>query len=160
VDLDENTIRIAWQIQRIKGKLVRVPVKTAAGKRTLPLIPFVRDAIIEQAGLQANAKRKAGEEWRDSGLVFASRTGGPIEPTNLGRAFERVIKDNGLRRIRLHDLRHTTGTMLKDLKVSPRDAKEILGHARIAVTMEIYTHGDQAAHREAIEKISGKLFGD
>ena len=50
--------------------------------------------------------------------------------------------------------------MLKDLKVSPRDAKEILGHARIAVTMEIYTHGDQEAHREAIERISGKLFGE
>lgn len=158
VDLDRNTIRIEWQIQRIKGKLVRVPVKTNAGKRTLPLIPFVRDAIIEQAGVQANAKRKAGKEWQDSGLVFTSRTGGPIEPTNLGRAFERVIKDNALRRIRLHDLRHTTGTMLKDLKVAPRDAKEILGHARISVTMEIYTHGDQEAHREAIERISGKLF--
>ncbi|GIH97993.1 tyrosine-type recombinase/integrase [Planobispora takensis] len=160
VDLDANTIRIAWQIQRIKGKLVRVPVKTEAGKRTLPLIPFVRDAIIEHAGLQADAKRKAGKTWQDWGLVFASRTGGPIEPTNLGRAFDRVIKDNGLRRIRLHDLRHTTGTMLKDLKVSPRDAKEILGHARISVTMEIYTHGDQDAHREAIERISGKLFGE
>ncbi|GAA2375705.1 hypothetical protein GCM10010404_34270 [Nonomuraea africana] len=70
-----------------------------------------------------------------------------------------MIKDNGLRRIRLHDLRHTTGTMLKDLKVSPRDAKEILGHARISVTMEIYTHGDQESHREAIGRISGELFG-
>jgi integrase len=160
VDLDANTIRIEWQIQRIKGKLVRVPVKTDAGRRTLPLVPFVRDALIEHAGLQADARRKAGETWQDSGLVFASRSGGPIEPTNLGRAFDRVIKENGLRRIRLHDLRHTTGTMLKDLKVSPRDAKEILGHARISVTMEIYTHGDQDSHREAIGRISGKLFGE
>ncbi|WP_214411392.1 tyrosine-type recombinase/integrase [Sphaerisporangium fuscum] len=160
VDLDENTIRIAWQIQRIKGKLVRVPVKTNAGRRTLPLVPFVRDALIEHAALQANAKRKAGEDWQESGLVFTSRTGGPIEPRNLGRAFERLIDGQGLRRIRLHDLRHTTGTLLKNLKVSPRDAKEILGHARISVTMEIYTHGDQDSHREAIGKISGELFGD
>ncbi|MFC4530884.1 tyrosine-type recombinase/integrase [Sphaerisporangium dianthi] len=66
----------------------------------------------------------------------------------------------GRTRIRLHDLRHTTGTLLKNLKVSPRAAKEILGHARISVTMEIYAHGDQDSRTEAISKISGELFGD
>ncbi|MFI6787857.1 tyrosine-type recombinase/integrase [Nonomuraea sp. NPDC050383] len=123
------------------------------------MVLFVRDGADRHAGLQADAKRKAGETWQDSGLVFASRSGGPVEPTDLGRAFDLVIKENSLRRIRLHDLQHTTGPMLKDLKVFPRDAKEILGHARISVTMEIYTHGDQDAHREAIGRISGKLFG-
>ena len=48
--------------------------------------------------------------------------------------------------------------MLKDLGVPPRDTMEILGHARIAVTMEIYTGADDASRRAALTKLSA-LFG-
>jgi integrase len=53
----------------------------------------------------------------------------------------------------LHDLRHTTATLLKTLKVQPREAMDILGHSRIAVTLEVYTDGDQDSRREAIGRI-------
>ncbi|WP_432705628.1 tyrosine-type recombinase/integrase [Actinoallomurus iriomotensis] len=52
----------------------------------------------------------------------------------------------------LHDLRHATASLLKRLGVPPSDAKEILGHTRISVTLEIYTHGDNAGHREGLGK--------
>jgi integrase len=69
-----------------------------------------------------------------------------------------VCRQAGLRPIRLHDLRHTTATLLKQLGVPPRDTMEILGHSRIAVTMEIYTAADDASRRDAIGKLNG-LFG-
>ena len=47
--------------------------------------------------------------------------------------------------------------MLKDLGVPPRDTMEILGHARIAVTMEIYTGADEASRRTALSKLSALL---
>jgi integrase len=50
-------------------------------------------------------------------------------------------------------LRHTTATLLKDLGVPPRDTMEILGHARIAVTMEIYTGADDVSRRMALTKL-------
>lgn len=81
-----------------------------------------------------------------------------VEPRNLARAFERVCAKAELRRIRLHDLRHTTASLLKKLGVAPSDAKEILGHARIAVTLEIYTHGDNTSHRDGLGKVAGELF--
>ena len=52
-------------------------------------------------------------------------------------------------------MRHTTATLLKTLGVSPRDAMEILGHSRIAVTMEIYTAADDTSRRDAITRLSG-----
>lgn len=58
----------------------------------------------------------------------------------------------------MHDLRHTTATLLKDLGVPPRDTMEILGHSRMAVTLEIYTAADNISRRDAIDKLSA-LFG-
>jgi integrase len=55
----------------------------------------------------------------------------------------------------VHDLRHTTATLLKELNVPARDTMEILGHSRIAVTLEIYTAADNASRRDAIERLNG-----
>lgn len=159
IDLDEDVMRVLWQIQRVDGQLSRTEVKTDAGKRDLPLLPLIRDGFIELSERQMFARRRAGDTWQETGLVFTTKSGRPIEPRNLARAFERVCLKAKLRRIRLHDLRHTTASLLKKLGVPPSDAKEILGHARIAVTLEIYTHGDNASHREGLGKIAGELFG-
>ncbi len=157
VDLAEDVLRVGWQIQRLNGQLRRVPVKTAAGRRELPLIPIARDALIDLAGQQADARRRAGDSWTDSELVFTTRTGQPVEPRNVARTFERLVQASGLRKIRLHDLRHTVATLLKSLKVPLRDAMQILGHARISVTLEIYTDSD--SQRDALTKMSERLFG-
>ena len=74
------------------------------------------------------------------------------------RSFHRITASHGLRRIPLHSLRRTTATLVRDLGVPPRDTMEILGHARIAVTMEIYTGADDASRRAALSKLSA-LFG-
>lgn len=160
VDLDDDVIRILWQLQRVDGTLTRTEVKTDAGKRDLPMLPIVRDGFIELAERQMFARRRAGAGWEETGLVFTTKTGRPIEPRNLARAFERIAASAGLRRIRLHDLRHTTASLLKRLGVPPSNAKEILGHARISVTLEVYTHGDNASHREGLGKVAGELFRD
>jgi len=45
VDLADDMLRVGWQLQRIDGQLARVPVKTAAGRRELPLVPIAREAL-------------------------------------------------------------------------------------------------------------------
>jgi len=157
VDLADDMLRVGWQLQRIDGQLARVPVKTAAGRRVLPPVPIARDALIEQAGRQAAARIRAGTSWAGNDLVFTTRTGQPVEPRNLVRSFERLIDGAGLRKIRLHDLRHTVATLLKTLGVAQRDAMQILGHARISVTLEVYTDSD--SQRDALTRMSDRLFG-
>jgi integrase len=73
------------------------------------------------------------------------------------RSFEHVVRKAGLRLIRLHDLRHTTASLLKKLGVSPRDAMVILGHSNIAVTLGIYTHGDEDSRRDALDRLDQVL---
>lgn len=99
-----------------------------------------------------------GSAWADNGLVFTTRTGRPAEPRNLVRSFTRICDDHGIRKIRLHALRHTTTSLLKDLGVPPRDAQIILGHAHIATTQQIYSHVNEAARLDAITKLN-KLLG-
>jgi integrase len=156
VDFEASTLRIRQQLLRANHVLYLGPVKTSAGRRHLPLLGIAHDALRYQEDL-----RQLGGEataWGSQGLVFTTSSGHPVEPRNLGRSFERISKAAGLRPIRLHDLRHTTATLLKTLGVPPRDAMEILGHSRIAVTLEVYTAGDERSRREAIGKLSD-LFG-
>jgi integrase len=83
------------------------------------------------------------------GLVFTTRSGLPIEPRNLVRSFRRICDHHKIRLIKVHHLRHTTASLLKKLRVPPRDAQMILGHAHISTTMQIYTHVDEEARNDA-----------
>jgi integrase len=57
-----------------------------------------------------------GQAWQDTGLVFGTRTGRPIGPRNLVRSFHRICAAHGLRDIKVHHLRHTNATLLKNLR--------------------------------------------
>ena len=122
-------------------------------------MPIARESLIEQAGRQAAGRRRAGALWAGNDLIFTTRSGQPVEPRNLVRSFERLIDRAGMRKIRLHDLRHTVATLLKTLRVPQRDAMQILGHARISVTLEIYTDSDSDSQRDALTRMSDRLFG-
>ena len=155
VDTGNGVLRIRQQLVRAGGRLRLGPVKTAAGRRELPLIGIVDDVLGRQAEMRIVGSRS--DEWTAHELVFTTRTGHPVEPRNLARSFSRISARAGLRPIRLHDLRRTTATLLKNLGVPPRDTMEILGHTRIAVTMEIYTSADGTSRRDAIGKLSQLL---
>jgi integrase len=90
-------------------------------------------------------------------ICLVLRTG-DAEPRNLVRSFARICADNGIRRIRVHALRHTTASLLKKLAVPPKDAQVILGHAHISTTQQIYAHVDEVAMRDAITRLN-KLLG-
>lgn len=157
VEFDAMEVHVRRHLVRANGQLNLGPVKTRAGRRTLPILPIISDVLRMQAERQAAARERSGETWTDTGLVFTTRSGLPVEPRNLARSFERLTERAGLRPIRLHDLRHTCASLLKRLGVPPRDAMEILGHSRISVTMEVYTHVDEDSRRQALGKV-GDLF--
>jgi integrase len=161
-DIDEQDaeIRVRQQIQRVRGELRTGSLKTAAGRRDLPLLSMAAEVLEARREVQAADRQELGRAWIDNGLIFTTRTGRPIEPRNLARSFRRICDTHELRMIKLHHLRHTTATLLKNLGVPARDAQLILGHSRLAVTLEIYTHEDREAKRDALGRISDALRGD
>jgi integrase len=157
IDFDTGTIQIRQQLQRIGGQLLMSPVKTRAGERNLPLLDVARQALKLQAERQAAYRTDMGSAWPVTGLVFTTRTGRPVEPRNLVRSFRRICDSNKIRIIKVHHLRHTVGSLLKDLGVPARDAQTILGHTRITTTLEIYTDTDEEARRDALTRLHGLL---
>ena len=89
--------------------------------------------------------------WSD--LVFTTRTGRPIEPRNLVRSFRRICEANNVRLIKVHHIRHTVASLFKARHVPARDAQVILGHLRLAVTLEIYTQTDDEAQLDALTRL-------
>jgi integrase len=157
VDEYEAEVRIRQQVQRMRGQLRLYPLKTAASRRDLPLLPVVQSMLAFRREAQAADRRELGRAWQDNGLIFTTKTGRPVDPRNLLRSFRRICVQNSLRLIKVHHLRYTTATLLKNLGVPARYAQLILGHSRLAVTLEIYSHEDRQAQREALGRISAAL---
>jgi hypothetical protein len=88
---------------------------------------------------QDTAREQAGDLCADTGLVFSTRFGTPIEPRNFTRRFDRRITEARVRRITVHGTHKSCGSLLAALDVHPRVAMQILRHSKIAITMEIYT---------------------
>lgn len=97
---------------------------------------------------------------QDTGLVFTTRSGPPVEPRNLVRSFRRICEDHEIRVITVHHLRHTTASLLKKLYVPPRDAQMILSNAQFTTTMQIYTHVDEDARNEALAELNDLLTSE
>jgi integrase len=159
IDLEAGRLGIRQHLQRVDGQLRLGPVKTRAGNRDLPVPALARAALLIRQQQHATDRTAFGRAWTDTGLVFTTRSGVPVEPRNLVRSFRRICDRNKIRLIKAHHLRHTTASLLKQLRVPPRDAQMILGHAHISTTMQIYTHVDEEARASALTGLD-KLLSD
>ncbi len=84
---------------------------------------------------------EAGFAWQDDGLVFPTTIGTTMRGTNLmNRHFLPPLERAGLPRVRLHDLRHTCATILLRMGQHPTYVQELLGHANISITLDVYSH--------------------
>jgi integrase len=107
--------------------------------------------------VQEDARKEAGERWKDSDLVFTTKYGTPIEPRNFNRAFEAHCRKAGVPRIRVHDTRHTCASLLAALDVHPRVAMRILRHSQISMTMDVYTQIPSPETRRALGRLEQSL---
>jgi integrase len=101
-----------------------------SGVRMVPMAPEVAGALREQATLtpvQAAAD-----------LVFLGTEGRHVDGNDLRLRFYKALESAGLRRIRIHDLRHTFGTVCAAKGIPLTTIKEWMGHADLSTT-EIYT---------------------
>lgn len=156
INFKTNVLSIRGQLVRADGALRLGPVKTRAGNRDLPLSWNLRRVLMERREL---VKDDLGEYPTD-GLVFGSTTGKPQDPDAFYATFRRAVRDAGLRPTRVHDLRHTAATILKDLGVPPRDAQLILGHADIRTTMAVYQHDTMDSRAETMRRVDDLYYPD
>jgi integrase len=157
VDLHMAELYVGEQLQRVRRQLLRREVKTEASEAPLPLPDICVAALRLREAQQEEDRRRHAVRWTDTGLVFTTRYGTPIEPKNFNRSFDLRIAKAGVRRITVHGTRKTCGTLLAALDVHPRVGMQILRHSQITVTMEIYTEATSAATRDALKRLGEEL---
>jgi integrase len=156
-DLCEVGLQVEKQIQRVKGRLLHRETKTEESDAPLPLPPICAIALRLRQLHQQQAATAAGETWQDTGLIFTTRLGTPIEPRNFYRSWHARCARAGVPPISVHDARRTCASLLVDLDVHPRIAMAILRHADFSITMEVYSQVSSKATRDALKRLGDSL---
>jgi integrase len=109
-------------------------------------------------GADGGTQLRAGSNWQDYRLVFASCKGTPLDAQNIvNRHFKPLLKRAGLPDIRWHDLRHTYATLLLARGTHPTYVQKSLGHASVQLTLDRYSHRMPSMGRNTAEGVDAAL---
>jgi integrase len=151
VNLTAHTLTIDLTRVTVDGQAAESTPKTERGTRTLPLTPDLIEVFKRVRRRQAAEKLQAGAVYRASGFVIVNELGAPLHPETLTDKWDQLVKAAGVRRIRLHDARHTCGTLMHLQKVPIAVISKWLGHATADFTMRTYIHAQDEALRDAAD---------
>ena len=93
----------------------------------------------------------------DESFVCAREDGRPLQPQTLTHEWKRLVAKTGLPRIRFHDLRHTHATALLASGVHPKIASERLGHSKVGMTLDLYSHVLPGMQEDAVAKVDAVM---
>ena len=146
VDLEKRTISITKSYQRLGKKDVITPPKTPKSKRVITIPEFlaadIKDYMDSLYELQENDR------------LF------PITKYYLEHEMQRGIKESGVKRIRVHDLRHSHASMLIELGFSPLEIANRLGHEKVETTLNTYSHLYPNKQTKLAERLDREYKGD
>jgi|ERR1700682_6023810 integrase len=154
VDLETGKLVIQRSLRRQPGGgLVFVPPKTERSRRTVYLCEVTQRALIAQG--QRHQRHSGDGVGYD--LVFTSLRGGPVEPSEINHALTRDLHRAGLPHIRVHDLRHTTASILLEAGTHPKIVQDLLGHSTIRLTLDTYSHLTPPLHQASARTMDAVL---
>ena len=159
IDFDHRRLSIRQTIISIDYRVEVSEPKTARGRRSVALDTGTVTALRAHRAAQNQLKLKLGEAWQDHDLVFCRDDGTPVHPDRFTQMFDKQVREGGLTRIRLHDLRHTHATLALAAGIHPKVVSERLGHSTVAFTMDVYSHAIPSMEAEAAETIARLVQG-
>ena len=152
IDFKKNTITINHTVTscNLDGKcvvLAKDTTKTKSSRRTLPLVPFFRDKLLNIKSQQEANKKLCGRSYNKDYLdyIYVDEIGDRIKPNYITGQFPKLLEKQGFRRIRFHDLRHSCASLLLASGVPMKNIQEWLGHSDFSTTANIYAHLDYSS---------------
>ena len=149
IDFENNTLTIQHTVTEcnLDGKHIEVAsdtAKTDSSLRTMPLVANFREMLLAKKEKQEHYRKLCGRSYCKEYLdyIFVNEMGERWKPRYLSDGFKRILEQNGLRRIRFHDLRHTCASLLLANNVPMKKIQEWLGHSDFSTTANIYAHLD------------------
>ncbi len=145
VDFDKKTITMNHTVQMLRGKVIKSnKTKTQASTRTLPLLPNIEKLLLERKSQNEKNQKLFGKSYSQENLdyIFLNECGEIIKSNYVTNVFVKIIKNNDLKKIRFHDLRHSCASLLLKNNIPMKHIQEWLGHANFNTTADVYSHLD------------------
>jgi integrase len=153
LDLDSASLAVVETAYQLgNGEYVIKEPKTAHSRRMVSLSPAIVGLLQEYRADQVLLRIQLGIGLTEDDFVFVRYDGRPLLPNAVTHAFQKLVKKAGLRRVRLHDLRHTHATLMLKAGIHPKIVSERLGHASIGITLDTYSHVLPGLQKQAAEK--------
>jgi integrase len=131
ISVNRGLVAVPYEIHETRGK-------TPRSRRRIDLDPTTVDVLSAWRTWQQAEQAAAGID--SAGWMFTDGRGEPLHPHSISQSFERIARRAQVRVIRLHDLRHTHGTLLIAAGVPVKVVSERLGHATPVFTIDTYQH--------------------
>ena len=131
-----------------QGFVFKAPT-TAKSRRTVALSSATVQTLRQHRQGQLEDRLRLGSAYQDLELIFATPVGGPVDPSNLRRAWLLITEAAGLKGLRFHDCRHIHASLLVRQGIHAKVISERLGHSGISITMDTYAHLMPTAQAEA-----------
>jgi integrase len=159
-DLDETKglLYVRRQLKREGGVLVVADTKTSRSRRSINLPPPMQTALQAHRARQDAEHKVLGRAWTNSGFIFTSAVGTPFDPRNLHREFKTICLDAGLGDWHPHELRHSAASLMLAQGVKLQVVSEVLGHASIRMTADVYGHILDPDRQAAADAMSTTLW--
>lgn len=143
--------------QRLRKNEDTANTKSRAGRRVIGLPDELIRLLELHREEQDRDRRRAGQEWRDSGYVFTSPFGWPLVPSTDYDAWKLLLSDAKVRDGRLHDARHTAATVLLILGVPERVVMQIMGWSSTAMAAR-YQHVTGGILQDVAKRVGGLIW--
>lgn len=152
---------LTWEdVDFEKRQLLVRGTKTRHSFRTVPIMPELVEILRTYKPQQQRSFLIKGWEWKPAVFLFTSQREygrwGEYRPNEF---LDRILKKHGFRHITVHQLRHTTASILFETGADPKEVQEILGHATLAMTMDLYTHLLPERKQAAVDRLSTLFDG-
>jgi len=140
-DVEIQQIDVCRSLHHLKdGSYIFTQPKSEKSKRTIALAPSSVLVLAEHKERQQAIRTMLGETLGKDDLVFSTPQGSPLRPNTITRAWTILAAKAGVKRIRLHDARHTHASLMLKQGIHPKIVQERLGHSTISMTLVIYSH--------------------
>lgn len=156
VDLANAQLAVVESAEQMNGS-VRLKETKSGRARTVAISSTVIEELKAHRLRQAQGMLKLGVRLTDDGFVAALEDGSPMQPTFITHEWVRVISNTSLPRIRFHDLRHAHATHMLASGVHPKVASERLGHSKVGITLDLYSHVMPGMQEDAAAKMDAAL---
>lgn len=140
-----------------RGKIkqtIQTP-KTKCSIRKVNIPSSVINLLLKYKEIQRKEldKYKYLSRFKNYNLVFCNKYGNYLSPRALREEFKNILKDNSIPTRKFHNLRHTYATRLFELGENPKTVQKLLGHSKLTVTMDTYTHVLDDMKKKAVNKL-------